>query len=66
MAAFAAQMLSFALFPYLFYQLDLERMADVSAETPLHQVLDSADGPVLADEEMGMLPLIDQPTSSSR
>jgi hypothetical protein len=32
-------------------------MDDIVAEARLQQVVDAADGPVLADEEMGMLPI---------
>lgn len=38
-----------------------DRMADSSADTRLMQIVQSAPGPVLADEEIGLLPLAGRP-----
>ena len=59
-ATLTAQLLGLLLFPYLLYQLEFERMDD-AAESQLYEVVAHAEGSVLADEEMGMLPLVGQP-----
>ena len=61
LALLTVQALSFVVFPYPYYQLVSERMDDATAEHQLLRVVDGATGPVLADEEMGMLPLVGRP-----